>query len=68
MNEALTVNEFKTQIRNRLMLGERESLFFMCGGKMISDEMIMLDVYQVNKDTDDQLLYMSYSGVETSGQ
>lgn len=67
INEVMTINEFKIQMKSRLSLTEKDCLIFECNRRVLNDNMIMKDVYQTHKDLDDKLLYVYYSEIESFG-
>ncbi len=58
---------FTQEIRNRLKLDSRESLFVMFNGKIYNAQQTMSEIYNMCRDPEDGFLYGTYNTEVTFG-
>lgn len=61
VNKHFTVKEFKDKLIKDLCLNQSNMLFLECNGKLLSDQQLVENIYDVNKDEDNFLkIYYFY--------
>tara|TARA_Y100000768_G_scaffold388661_1_gene385970 strand:+ start:5429 stop:5788 length:360 start_codon:yes stop_codon:yes gene_type:complete len=63
----LTMGQLLHIVRRRLNLTSEKALFIFCNGKTLTNQMIIENVYNINKD-EDGFLYIVYSAESTFGK
>jgi hypothetical protein len=53
----MTLFEYKVHLRNFLKIPENESLMLMCGRKLLSDSMLVQEMYEMSVKCNNEIAY-----------